>query len=293
MQNRNVCLGLCFFDNQLFYAVSSPEQRTHLDRVGAVDFNFDVAEAILSADEHRLKGLCKTVVDLKTHFDVHQLRLLSHPSMECWTILPRLVYENATEREAHIDILMRGIERNQIHPTWHRLSNENYKLLQLRTDQSLQGIRLLTTDFANVDFLSAFEVGDHWIAHARPGGSLLTICCFKGCISVSSYILGKLRGATFIEFDHPEDLPYLWLRQAQELPWMQGLHEQIQVYGHQAYQIIDTLQAFWDDAGTITKMDTLQKIQVEADEHTYSFDLEAAYPAIMLACAPEVGEVQS
>src|SRR5699024_10974670 len=229
MQNKNVCLGLCFFENQLFYAVSSPKQRTHLDRVGAVDFNFDVAEAIFSNNAHQLQQLRKALDSLKEHYQTKQLRLLSYPTTECWTILPRLVYENAKEREAHINILMRGIERNQVHPTWHRLSNESYKLLQLRTDKSLEGTQALTADFCKVDFLSAVEVGDHWIAHAHPGGSLLTVCCFKGCISVSSFILGKLRGTTYIEFDHPEDLPYLWLQHARELSWMQGLHEQIQV----------------------------------------------------------------
>ena len=64
---------------------------------------------------------------------------------------------------------------------------------------------------------------------------------------------------------------------------MGGLHEEIYVYGQNAFQIIEILEPFWDEAGTITKMDKLEKIKVEADEHTYGFNLEAAFPAIMLA----------
>jgi hypothetical protein len=283
MPTTNVCLGLCFFDHQLLYAASDPQKNACLSRIGAIDFNFDVADAVLSENNNYLPGLRNTLADLKKRFSVTHVRVLLYPTMECWTALPKLVYDNAEEREAHINILMNGLPRKQIHPVWHTLSNENFKLLQLRTDDTLKGVQTLTADISSVDYVSAFEIGENWIKHVRPGGSFLTICCFKKCISVSSFILGKLRGATYIQFDEPEDLPYLWLQRAQTLPWMQGLHEQIQVYGREAWHIIEILQPFWDEAGTVTKMDTLNKMQVKAKEDTYGFDLELAYPAIMLA----------
>ncbi|MBN2730808.1 MAG: hypothetical protein JXR26_00130 [Balneolaceae bacterium] len=283
MPEDNACLGLCFFDHQLFYAVSNPKQSAYLTRIGAVNFNFDVAQAVLSGQSDHLPGLHNTVLDLKDRYEVKNVRVLMYPSMECWSILPKLVYDDASEREAHINILMNGLSRKKIHPAWHALSNENFKLIRLRTDSTLSGMQSLTADISSVDLVSAFEIGEDWIKHARPGGSFLTVGCFKNCISVSSFILGKLRGATYITFEDPDDLPYFWLQKARELSWMQGLHEQIQVYGRQAYHFIEILQPFWDDAGTVSKMNTLDKMQVTADEDTYGFDLELAYPAIMLA----------
>lgn len=283
MPNDNACLGLCFFDHQLFYAVHDTQKQSFLNRIGAVDFNFDVAQAILSKEQNQLPGLRSAVNDLQERFKVKHIRVLLYPTMECWTALPKRVYDNAEERESHINILMNGLSRKQIHPSWHALSNESFKLLQLRTESTLKGFQSLTANIASVDYVSTFEIGGNWIKHARPGGSFLTVSCFRNCISVSSFILGKLRGTTYIEFEDPEDLPYLWLQQAHELQWMQGLHEQIQVYGRQAYHIIEILQPFWDEAGTVTKMDSLEKMKLTADEDTYGFDLELAYPAIMLA----------
>lgn len=276
-------LGLCFFENQLFYAVNDIHDSRKLARIGSVDFNFDVSYAILSGDREHFPGIRKTITNLKEQYNINHIRVLSFPSRECWTTLPKLVYDNADEREAHINIIMKGVDRKQLHPTWHTLSNQDYKFLLLRNGEALQGLEKLTPNASTTDLVSEFEVGDRWIRHSKPGGSFMTVCCFANCISVSSYILGKLRGATYITFDDPEDLPYLWLQQMQALGWMKGLHEEIQVYGSRAYRIIDILKPFWDEAGTVNKMDTLEKIKVEAEEETYGFNLELAYPAIMLS----------
>lgn len=283
MPENNACLGICFFGNQLFYAVSNASQDRRLARIGAVDFNFDIGRALLGDQQDRITGLRGAITDLADRFETPSLRLLLYPTMECWTTLPKLVYDDAGEREAYINILMNGRDRSMIHPAWHPLSNEGYRLLQLRPDHSIRGMQTLTTGLPSVGFSSAFEVGEIWVEHARPGGAFLTVTAFEQCISVSSFILGKLRGATYIEYDEPEDLPYLWLQRAQDLPWLQGLHEQIQVYGQRAFRIIEILKPFWDEASTVTKMDTLSKMGVEADEDTYGFDLALAYPAVMLA----------
>jgi hypothetical protein len=283
MPEDNTCLGLCFFNNQLFYAVGSSEDEAYLRHIGAVNFNFNLAQALFSDETEKIEGLRSSVRDLIDRFDVHDLSILLHPRSECWATLPKRVYDDADEREAYINILMNGMKRKHIHSAWHSLSNQNYRLLRLRTDHAMRGLERLTVGMGSIGFSSAFEVGESWIGHARPGGSFLTIGRFNNCISISSYMLGKLRGATYLMFDDLEDLPYLWLRSAEDLTWLQGLHEQIQVYGYQAHSIIEVLQSFWDDEGAVVKMDTLEKMQVRAEETTYGFDLALAYPAIMLA----------
>jgi hypothetical protein len=178
---------------------------------------------------------------------------------------------------------MNGMSRKQIHSAWYPLSNNDFKILRLRTTQSIERFQKLTEGFPEAEFWSSFEIDGKWVSLSRPGGSALMICRFGNCLSVSSFILGKLRGATYICFDDIDDLPYLWLQKAKDLPWMQGLHEHIRLSGSHSQEVIDMLRPFLDKDGTITKMDTLDKIQIGADEQTYSFDLSMAYPAMMMA----------
>lgn len=283
MEDHYPSLGLCFFDNRLFYAVNDPSESKKLARIGSFDFNVDVTETLLGNAGQHFRGISQTVLKLKEEYDIKQLRILSFPTEECWTSVPKIVYDDSDEREKHINILMSGIDRKQIHPTWYNLSNQDFKFLLLRNDHSLKGLQKLASDTSTTDLISDFEIGLRWIQHMDPGGSFMTICCFQNCISISSFILGKMRGATYIPFDDMEDLPYLWLQHTKQLGWMQGLHEQIYVYGTNAYRVIEILEPFWDEAGNVTKMDALDKIEVEADEKTYGFNLEQAFPAMMLA----------
>ncbi len=283
MQAKEVRLGLCFFDNQLLYAVSSFLQKYQLKHIGAIDFNFNISRAFFERQKEHLSSLQKAVDNLKKRFNCTHLRVLLNPQSECWTVLPKLVYDSAEEREAHIKILMKGIERGHIHTSWRTLSNEKYKLLQMQTDGARRSIKAITNGSANIDLLSAFEIGEKWISHIRPGGSFLTVCCCTNCIAASSFILGKLRGTTYISFDHIENLPYLWLQQADTHSWMKGLHEQIQIYGSNTSEIIEILKPLWGDEGSVIKMNSLEKIKVTAEEKTYGFELERAYPAIIMA----------
>lgn len=283
MGQQHPNLGLCFFGNRLFYAVNDPEKSDKLARIGCFDFNFDVTEALLGNAEQHFRGIQQTITQLQQEYDSKHLRILSFPNQECWTAVPKIVYDNSDERETHINILMSGVDRKNIHPTWYNLSNQDYKFLLLRTQSSLQAMQELATNASTTDLVSDFEIGSRWVQHANPGGSFITICCFQNCISITSFILGKLRGATYITYDEIHDLPYLWLQHSKELNWMQGLHEEIYVYGKEAFHVIEILQPFWDEAGSVTKMDTLDKIQVQADEQTYGFNLENAFPAMMLA----------
>ncbi|NGP88659.1 hypothetical protein [Fodinibius halophilus] len=283
MKDQYPSLGLCFFGKRLYYAVNDPSEPQKLARIGSYDFNIDVTETLLGNTEQHFRGIKETVTQLKKEYDIQRLRVLSFPTQECWTTVPKIVYDNSDEREKHISILMSGVERKKIHPTWYNLSNQDYKFLLLRNSDSMHLMQELASDTSTTDLISDFEIGTRWVRHANPGGSFMNICCFNNCISVSSFILGKLRGATFIAYDNIDDLPYLWLQRTKELSWMKGLHEEIYVYGPEAYHTIEILKPFWDEAGTVTKMDTLDKIQIEADEETYGFNLENAYPAMMLA----------
>lgn len=283
MEEQHPSLGLCFFGNQLFYAVDDPTESTKLARVGCFDFNFDVTETLLGDSEQHFRGIKQTVSQLKEEYNIQRLRVLSFPTQECWTSVPKIVYDNSDEREKHINILMNGVDRKEIHPTWYNLSNQDYKLLLLRNDDSIKGLQKLASDTSTTDLISDFEIGARWVQHANPGGSFMTICCFENCISIASFILGKLRGATYISYDDIQDLPYLWLQHTQQISWMDGLHEEIYVYGMKAFRVIEILEPFWDEAGNVTKMDTLEKIRIEADEETYGFNLEHAFPAMMLA----------
>lgn len=283
MGQSHPSLGLCFFGNQLFYAVNAPGKPKKLARIGSFDFNFDITEMLFGNSEQHFPGIRQTINQIKEEYDIQHLRILSLPTEECWTTVPKIVYDNSDEREKHIGILMSGVDRKHVHPTWYNLSNQDYKFLLLRNNESLHGLQKLASDTSTTDLISEFEIGLRWIQHINPGGSFMTICCFHNCIAVGSFMLDKLRGATYITYDDIQDLPYLWLQHTQQLNWMKGLHERIYVYGSEAYKIIENLKPFWDEAGTITKMDTLEKIQIEADEETYGFNLEHAFPAMMLA----------
>ncbi len=283
MEEQHPNLGLCFFGNRLFYAVNDPENPSKLAHIGCYDFNVDITETLLGKSGQHFRGIQQTVDHFREEYNIRHLRILSLPTRECWTSVPKIVYDDSDEREKHINILMSGVDRKNIHPTWYTLSNQDYKFLLLRNEESLQGLRELASNASTTDLISDFEIGLRWVQHAKPGGSFMTVCCYENCVSITSFILGKLRGATYIPFDDIQDLPYLWLQQTQQLGWMDGLHEKIYVFGQQAFQTIEILQPFWDEAGNIIKMDTLEKMQLKAEEKTYGFNLESAFPAMMLA----------
>src|SRR5690625_402531 len=283
MKHQHPGLGLCFFDNQLFYAVSQPNTSHTLARIGSFDFNADTRTMLLDESDQHFRGIQQTVAQLREEYNIRHLRIHSFPTQECWTTVPKIVYDNADEREHHINILMNSTDRSQIQATWYNLSNQEYKFLLLRDKAYQKDLYKLAADTATTNLISDFEIGSRWIQHADPGGSFMTIGCFNSCISVTSFILGKLRGATYIRFEDIQDLPYFWLQYTRELAWMRGLYEKIYVYGMNAFRIIDILEPFWDDSGVVTKMDSLSKMQIDADETSYGFNLEEAFPAMMLA----------
>lgn len=276
-------LGICFAGQQLFYAVDAPGHPGALTRLGAVDFNFDVTQAFTQPRHTDFSGIQAIIRQLKEEYDIGVVRLLTLPHFECWTTLPKLVYDKADEREDHLSILMKGVERRDIEPIWFSLSNQDYKFLAIRNKKIMAGYERITGIVPAADYVSDFELGQRWINHHPPGGSFLCVSCHPNLISVSSFVLGKLRGATYIKYDDVSDLPFLWMQHAEHLKWLQGLHEQIYLFGTGCDDIVQQLKPHWDKASRIVKMNTLDKMRIEADETTYSFDLARAFPAIMLA----------
>ncbi|MEX0662669.1 MAG: hypothetical protein WD381_02165 [Balneolaceae bacterium] len=283
MESDGICLGVCYADNQLFYSVNDPENPGSLQHIGCFDFNFDVRNAVVTGDGDAFTGIKSSLEKLKEKFNCSTVRILSPAIEECWSIVPRSVYEEPEERESHIHILMHGIDSSNRVSTWYPLHNADYKLLLARNSTTMMGFQKLLGSFSNSEYVSEFEVGNAWQDFTQVNGSFLTIHCQKNYLSVSSHILGKLRGSTVIRFDNRTDLPYLWTLYSSKLSWMRGIHEQIYVYGQYAQQINEALTPFLDDDNDVTVMNTLQVMNVEAKEQTYGFRLEAAFPAVMLS----------
>ena len=106
---------------------------------------------------------------------------------------------------------------------------------------------------------------------------------FKNVVTITSFLLGKFRAATYIQFDQHSDIPYHWLQQATHSKWLKGLYENIYLFGHHTHETEQALQSFWDTSAEISHLNSLRNIGVFADEETYGFDLAAAFPAIILS----------
>ena len=276
-------LGVCFFSDRLYYAISDPESKQYLFCIGSFDFNFDVANTIASQHPEKFPHIKNTFEKLQADHLIKSVRALTHPINECWTALPKVAYDNADEREDHLSIIMKGIDRKDIEPTWHSVSKTQHKFLNIRRRTVMQGFDRLTHKVGNVEFLSDFEIARKWSSFNNPGGSFLMIGCHKNLISVTSFVLGKFRAATYIAFDQPEDLPYHWLQHAAHSSWLKGINEHIFLFGHQTHEIQQALKTFWDKASKIVAINSLNKIKVVANEQSYGFDLAAAFPAILLS----------
>lgn len=283
MDEASANLGACFFSDRLYYAINDKENSQHLFRIGCFDFNFDVIEAISSQHPDQFPHVKSTFERVIEENSIASVRALTYPANECWGALPKVVYDNADEREDHLSIIMKGADREDLEPTWHAVSKTQYKFLSIRRRSLMKGFDELTEKVGTSEFLSDFEIAGKWSAHDKPGGSFLMIGCHKNTLSVTSFVLGKFRAATYIKFDQINDLPYHWLQNATHSTWMKGLHEHIYLFGRESFEVEQALTGFWDKSSTIISLNTLDQIGVYAEEQTYGFDLAAAFPAILLS----------
>lgn len=283
MKHENPILGLCFSSRQLYYAVKSAQAPNRVQHIGCFDFSFNVAKSIRTQDSETFPAVYDLVGRLKKEFGFKRMHVATIPDHECWTTLPKLVFDNSEEREAHLAIIMKGISRSSLALNWFDLSNREFKLASIRNAQTMSGYERLTEHVHEANFFSSFELGDSWQRHQNMTGSFMMVHAYPGLISVSAYLLGKLRGATYIQFDDPEDLPYLWLYFANNLKWMNGLYENVYVFGNDVENISTIIRPNMDPSAHIHRFDSLISIGVQATEETYGFSLEAAFPAILLA----------
>lgn len=283
MTDGGSCLGICYADNHLYYAVKNPGQDNLLNRIGCIDFNFDVREAITSSTHPGFPVLSGSLHNLKNEYSSDTLRVLTPAIEECWSIVPRSVYEVASEREAHIRLLMRYHERSSIETTWHPVSKSDSQLLLLRDQASVTGFESLMQSFGNLETVSDFELAQSWQIHSGDNGAFIMVHCQQSYISITSYVLGKLRSCTYFRYDYVKDLPYLWNLYAANMPWLSGIHDNIFIFGHSAQKASEQLTPYWHDHGTLTFLNSLDAMQVTATEKTYGFPLESAYPAILMS----------
>lgn len=283
MGNPVANLGLSLFADRLYYSINTPGEHAHLAHIGSFDFNFDVVDAVSTQHPNMFPHLQKIVGDLVETHNIKSIRVLTYPANECWTSLPKVVYDNADEREDHLTIIMKGVAREDIEPTWHSVSKPDYKFLGIRRRAIMAGFDLFTDKVATSEFVSDFELAGKWSAFNKPGGSFLMIGCHKNVISITSFLLGQFRAATFIKYDQVEDLPYHWLQQAAHSSWLKGLYEHTYLFGVKSHEVNQTLHQFWDKSTKVIKLNALGDIGVFAEEQTYGFDLAAAFPAILLS----------
>ena len=283
MASSDDCLGISFVDHQLFYAVNDSSRQKLLSHIGCLDFNFAARDAIDDPETEDFKALVNSLLQLQETYNCGTVRMLTPALFECWSILPRLVYETPDEREDHLSILLDAMPRNEVEATWFNLSNQDFKLLLVRNRQLTDVFRSLLTPFPNIDLVSEFELGMEWNRHTGTKGSYLTINCQPDHLAISSYLLGKLRGTTYIQLDSVNDLPYLWSYYGKELGWLNGIHDEVYVFGPLGMEVIEVMASFFSETGSIVLMNKLDTMGVEADETTYGFKLESSFPAILLS----------
>jgi hypothetical protein len=283
MSGSSTRLAVNFFEHRLFYAVFTPGEGALLRRIGSHDFSFSIADAFRAGDVRQLDGVYSVLKNLQKEYKASSVHVVTFPFHESWSSLPKLVHDQSDERESYLTILMKGVQRQYIDVEWHDLSNRDYKMLVLRDRRIMASFEKMGEIVPSTAFNSEFEALSKWHQLRAKGGSYLTIGCHKGSICVSSFLLGKLRGASYIRFETYEDIPYLWTMTARHLKWMLGLHDQILFYGTKSAVVSELLLNRLDRSSDIQIMDTLDKMGVQAEEQTYNFDLSQAFPSILLA----------
>jgi len=281
MSDSGACLGISFAAHKLLYAVNIPDEKNRLAHVGCIDFNFDICAAITENHIQSIAAVENFLREVRNKYGCRTVRLLLPAIQECWSVLPRSVYEDSDERDAHLDILMNGSPAGNLQNTWFPMANQDYRFLLVRQNSMIKRFEKLFMDYPETELMSEFEIGSEWQLLTNTNGSFMTVNSQNNYISIASFLFGKLRGSTYFQYDSITDIPFLWKYHSRHLSWMDGIHDQILAYGNQAQKLLDIHSSIWFDTDEVVLMNTLNKMNVEADEETYSFDLENAFPAII------------
>lgn len=283
MAEQPVNLGICFSDRQLFYALNQPGESNGLIRIGMIDFNFEVHPSIQVRDRVHYPGLLDATDRLVKQYQVTELRCHFPATCESWTALPKSVYDQPDEREAYLKILKHGDSRQQLEPFWFELSNRDFRFLTVRNKLQTEGYKQLGDICSRSDLSSEFEIALKWVRHTHNSGSFKIIGCYSDHITVTSCVMGKLRAATYLRFPYIDDLSYLWMQSVRTLTWLNGVHDSIYLYGTHVFLVQEILQNHLDQDTNIVRLDNLRDMAVQAPEDTYGFNLEEAFPAIVLS----------
>ncbi len=276
-------LGLTFAGRDLLYAVSAGGHVTSLHHIGRIVLNVDATQALGQPGSDALRVVAASVRELVSTHSIRRIRLIVPADMEAWATVSKLAYDQPDEREAILKLLFHGTERSELVPTWHDLSNRDLRLMAVRTRSLLTGYREIGELASEYDLCSEFEAGLQWMSAQTSPGGVLMIGCHERLITVTSFMLGHLRAATWFRYEDPADLRYLWPHTAISAPWMTGVHDRVLLFGAEAWQFADLLRGFHDPTLPFERLDTLKSIGVSAEEQTYGFGLDEAFPAIMMA----------
>lgn len=276
-------LSINFDDNRLYYALSRPTLSNVVERIGRIDFSFDLIHSFTERGSSTKKSLSETIEKFIHEEKVTEIVLLVPPAFECWSMMPKTVFNDEKERAAQISILSKGFNQDKTYYVTHEVSNRDFTMISLRRQHLSDEMQNLVNGGADIGLCSDFELGKYWASKHAPGGSFLMVSVYNGLVALSSYIFGKLRGATYFRYDDLQDIPYLWLQYASHLNWIQGLHDQIFVFGKNAPNINEMMEGIWVDSSEIVLLDSLEKMKAESHEKAFSFPLEVAFPSILLS----------
>ena len=283
MADQDVQLGLYSDNGKLFFAAARPSTSPRLTGLGSVDFQTDPVLALLEGNDGVVASLAETLEKLIQEHRVSRVCFTTPASLECWSMVPKPVHDDQEEWLSHLDILMRGSESEAIETRWFELSNRDFRLVSIRDHALGTKLAELVPSHISVELRSEFELGTLWMSHSQFHGSFLTISAANNVVSICSYMLGKLRAATYFAFEDTRDIPYLWLQHTSHLPWIEGMHEYIIVYGDHSEETMRILDTFLKETPERVVMNSLKKMNIAADEETYPFPLERSFPATLLA----------
>lgn len=276
-------LGICFNGSFLYYALSDPEHSGHLLHIGSAEMPTDAVQSIRQNDDIFFQSAAALIQSLKRQFNPVSVRIQSSPANECWSAIPRAVYKDKEELEALLPLLMPDYKRSAIEISTYGMSKSDWLMLCLRKSEVTKRYQKLTTIGRESELLADFQLGQEWNKWTGINGSYLFIGSYPGLLTISSYLLGKLRATTFFQYSDIRDIPFFWKQAAEQLSWINGYHEQIYVFGHRIRTVQEQLLGYWDRSADLILLNELHTMDVQAPESTYGFDLAQAFPAIILA----------
>ena len=122
-------LGVCFFSGRMLYSVAEKGSKNTVQQLGSYEFSFDISEALNEPASEAGKQLKAVFSDLEKEFRLESIRLLTEPAQECWTALPKVVYDDSDRENSILLYLMKGVPREDIEVTWHAVSKTRFKFL--------------------------------------------------------------------------------------------------------------------------------------------------------------------